>query len=386
MARASTRSLFVLVCALALTEVMFFSVLAPLLPYYSRHLHLSKGAAGLLSSSYALGTLAFALPVGWLVGRVGAKPATICGAVLLAGASLAFGFAHSLVALDAARFVQGIAGAGIWAASLAWLVGGGTEQRSGEIVGGVLGVAVIGALLGPVIGAVGELTDPRLVFAAVAVVILALAGWALATPGPADVRGRATGSLWRIVLHDGRLRSGIWFTALPAALFGLLSVLAPLRIGALGGGTVAVGAVFVLSAIVEAAASPLVGRSSDRRGALPVARFWLAGSAVIALALPLPDAVWLVGAVTVLAGVAFALPWVPASSLLRAGADDHALHPGLAYSLWNLAWAGGLAVGSAIGAPLAQATTDAVPYAALAALCIATVVATRAREETRVRD
>src|ERR1700694_2238854 len=100
MRRASVRSLFVLVGALALSEVMFYSVLAPLLPYYSRHLHISKGTAGLLSASSAIGTLLFAVPTGILVARVGAKRATVGSACLLACASIAFGLAHSVVALE----------------------------------------------------------------------------------------------------------------------------------------------------------------------------------------------------------------------------------------------------------------------------------------------
>ena len=41
------RRLFLLVGALVLTEVMFYAVLAPLLPYYAHHLNLSKPEAGL---------------------------------------------------------------------------------------------------------------------------------------------------------------------------------------------------------------------------------------------------------------------------------------------------------------------------------------------------
>jgi MFS family permease len=374
MRRSSLRSLFVLVGALALSEVMFYSVLAPLLPYYSRHLHISKGTAGLLSASYAIGTLLFAVPMGILVARVGAKRATVCSACLLACASIAFGLAHSVVALDIARFVQGAAGAGTWAASLTWLVGATPASRRGQVVGAVLGIGIVGALLGPVVGSAAELSEPRLVFGAVALVILALAASALAIPGPSEQQNVVVRGVFRAVLRDGRLLGGMWFTALPAALFGVLNVLAPLRLSALGAGTVAIGAVFVVSAGVEAAASPLMGRLSDRVGPLPVIRIGLATSAVLALLLPLPDAAWLVGLATVLGGVVFGIAWVPASALLSAGAEQQQLHLGLAYGLWNLAWATGLALGSAVGAPLAQATNDAVPYGLLAALCVGTLL------------
>ena len=384
MERGSLRSLFVLVSALALSEVMFYSVLAPLLPYYTRHLHLSVGAAGLLSASYAIGTLLFALPLGVLVARVGAKRTTVGTACLLACASVAFGLSHSVVALETARFVQGIAGAGVWVSSLTWLIGSAPVRRRGEIVGAVLGIGIGGALLGPVIGSVAELSQPRLVFGAVAVLILALAGWAMATPGPAEVDRALARGVLRAVGRDRRLLGGMWFTGLAAALFGVLNVLVPLRLSALGAGTVAIGAVFFVSAAVEAAASPLIGRLSDRVGPLPVIRFALATSAVLAVLLPLPGVAWLVGLATVLACVAFGMSWVPASALLSAGADGQGLHQGLAFALWNLSWAIGLAFGSAVGAPLAQATGDAVPYGLLAALCVGSFVVVRRRRGDRL--
>ena len=371
------RSLLLLVGALVLTEVMFYSALAPLLPHYAHRLHLSKGAAGLLTASYAIGTLLFALPMGIVVGHVGAKRCTIAGALALAGASVAFGLAGSAAALDAARLVQGIGGAAIWTSSLTWLSGSSPPERQGEMVGTALGIGIAGALLGPVVGSVAELTRPSIVFDGVAALLLVLAGCALAVPAPERPVASSARAMLRAVRRDGGLLAGFWFTLLPAALFGVLGVLAPLRLSALGAGTLAVGAVFFAGAAVEAIATPFFGRSTDRRGPLPLIAVGLAGSVVVAALLPLPGSAWLAGAATVLAGVIFGMAWVPASALLTAGADRHGLHHGIAYALWNLAWALGLTLGAAVGAPLAQATTDGVPYWLLAALAAATLMALR---------
>jgi len=382
--RDSARWLFVLLSALVVSEVMFFSALAPLLPHYARQLHLSKSAAGLLSASYAIGTLLFAIPSGILVARIGARRATIASALLLAGASVAFGLSRSVLALDTARFIQGIAGSGIWAGSLTWLAGSTPAERRGETVGAVLGIGIGGALLGPVIGSVSELTDPRIVFGAVALVIFVLATLAAATPGPRETAGTTLArGLLRAARGDPRLLAGMWFTGLSAALFGVLGVLAPLRLGALGAGAGVIGAVFLVSAAVEALASGLCGRLTDRRGPLAVLTVALAGSALVAALLPLPDTVWLVALATVAAGACFGISWVPASVLLSAGAESEGLHQGLAYALWNLAWALGLAIGAAGGAPLAQLSSDALPYWALAAVCVGTLLATRSRLRAR---
>jgi MFS family permease len=383
---ASTRGLFVLVGTLVLVEVMFYSALAPLLPYYAHRLHLSKGGAGLLTASYAIGTLVFAVPLGLLVARIGVKRATVWGAVLLAAASIVFGLSHSVAVLDTARFVQGIAGIGVWIASLTWLVGVMPEERRGETVGAVLGIGIGGALLGPVIGSAAVLTEPRVVFGVLALVILALAGWALITPEPDDVGGSPIRGVVRAASRDRRLLGGMWFTALPAVLLGILDVLAPLRLSGLGAGAVAVGAVFLLSAVLEATASPIFGRLSDRIGPLPLIRIGLACSAALAVVLPLPDAAWLVGFTTVLAGAVFGIAWVPASAMISSGADDHGLHPSLSYALWGFAWALGLAVGSALGAPLAQATDDAVPYGIVAVLCLTTLLVIQRRRQPRIAE
>jgi hypothetical protein len=63
--------------------------------------------------------------------------------------------------------------------------------------------------------------------------------------------------------------------------------------------------------------------------------------------------------------------------MISDGAEATGLAQTYAFGLFNLAWAGGQVIGSAGSAGLAQATSDAVPYALLAALCVATVLAVR---------
>ena len=64
------RRLFLLVAAVVLVDTAFYAAITPLLPHYADELDLSKTAAGVLSASYAAGTLAGALPGGWLGARV----------------------------------------------------------------------------------------------------------------------------------------------------------------------------------------------------------------------------------------------------------------------------------------------------------------------------
>jgi predicted MFS family arabinose efflux permease len=159
----------------------------------------------------------------------------------------------------------------------------------------------------------------------------------------------------------------MWLTLLPACAFGLLDVLAPLRLDHLGASGLALGATFFVAAGVEAVVSPLVGRFTDRRGAVPVVRGALAASGAAIVVLQLPgSAPALAAAVVVAAGVLGVL-WVPALQLLTGGADRIGLEHGFAFAFFNLAWAAGFTIGSGAGGALADATTDAVPYLLLAA-------------------
>lgn len=370
--RAVDRRLFALVAALVLAEVMFYAVLTPLLPYYQQHLGLTKSGAGLLSAFYAFGAVVFSVPAGFLVGRIGARRTVIAGAALLAASSVAFGFLRVIPALDAARLVQGAGGSFIWAGGLAWLVARVPAEQRGAVVGSVLGVGIAGALLGPVLGAAATVTSPQLIFTSIAALIAALGVRAALTEGAPTASESSLTDLLGATWNDPRVWAGLWFTAVPAVVVGVLEVLAPLRLSSLGAHAAAIGAIFFVAAGVEAAVSPVFGRLSDRRGPIVVARVGLIASAAMAVVLALPTTVWALAVSIVAASVAFGSPWVPASSLLSAGAEDRGLGHGIAFALWNLAWGVGQAVGSAGGAGLAAATADAVPYLLLAAACLAT--------------
>jgi hypothetical protein len=67
--------------------------------------------------------------------------------------------------------------------------------------------------------------------------------------------------------------------------------------------------------------------------------------------------------------------FAPASAMLSHGADRLGLNQGLAFGLANLAWATGQAVAAGGSGALAQATSDLVPYALLAAIMLGTLIA-----------
>jgi predicted MFS family arabinose efflux permease len=176
-------------------------------------------------------------------------------------------------------------------------------------------------------------------------------------------------------LRRGDVLAGFWLFTLPALFSGVIEVLVPLRLDDLGASGVAIGAVFLLTAGVEAVVSPIAGRVSDRRGRLFPIRAGLAGAAVFAVLLPLPGEAVLVGATVLFAFVALGGFWAPAMAMLSDASEEAGLDQALAFSIANLAWAMGHLLGAGGGGALADATADAVPYGVLGVACAATLVA-----------
>ena len=368
------RRLFWLVAAVVLVDTMFFAAVAPLLPHYADELDLSKTGAGVLTAAYPAGTFVGALPSGWLAVRWGVKPTLLLGLSLLGLASLGFAFAGNVVVLDTARFIQGIGGACMWAAGMAWLISAAPVERRGELIGAALSAAIVGVLLGPVLGGAATLLSPEAVFSAVTVVAAGLAIWAWTMPGVEPEESPGVRAMLRSLGRPAVLL-GFWIFTLPALFSGVVEVLVPLRLDELEVSGATIGLVFLLAAAVEAVVSPIAGRFSDRAGRLAPIRVGLAGAVVMAIVLPLPRTAVLVGLCVMLTFVALASFWAPGMALLSDAAENAGLDQALAFAISNLAWALGHVFGAGVGGAVADATSDTVPYAALAVLCATTLAA-----------
>jgi MFS family permease len=354
-------------------DVAFFAAIAPLLPEYVDELGLTKAEAGILSAAYAAGTLLMSLPAGFVASRAGPRRTVIAGLLILGVASVVFGFADEILLLDAARFVQGIAGALIWSGALTWLITTAPEEKRGSIIGTALGTAVAGALLGPALGAIAGSVGTELVFSSVLLVTIGLSIAASRLP---ETRAPERQGLHEVIetLVSRPVVEAAAFVAVPSVMFGAIEVLVPLRIDELGGGHGLIAGGFIAGAALEAMLAPLAGRISDRIGRrLP----YILGLSVCAVAMAgVAVAATLGGilAALIVTSLGAGLCFAPALTLISDVAASSRLHQGFAAGLSNMAWASGQVIGGIGGGVVASLAGNVVPSLAIAVLLLVTVL------------
>lgn len=349
-------------------EMVFFIVLGPLLGHYKSTLHISTVGVGLLGASYSIGCGLAALPCGVLVGRLGARSITLAGLALVGAACTGFALGRTAAELDAARIVQGVGAAALWAGAVAWLVALGGERRRGRMIGLAFAAAGVGGCVGPALGALASIVGTEDVFLALGGVILALAAIGAPLVGSPDITEAplAGGQAVIRALSSRETIGALAIVALPSAGFGVAGILVPLRLHDLGASASLIAAAYVVAAVIEVFVNPLVGSWYDSAGA-PVLRATLLTSIVglALLALPLGRTSLLVALATT--WPAMGAVWVPALARLSDACGSRGAGAGLALGLFNACWAVTQASGSLAGAQLAVLGA-AVPFLALIAL------------------
>ena len=365
------RRFVLLISFVVLMDTALYSALTPLLPHYADRFGISRTAAGVLLACYGSGVLVAALPAGVLASRLGPKRAVLGGLVLVGAASLAFAFANDPWLLGVTRVLQGVGSAATWAGGLTWLVAVTPADRRGRTIGTAMGAAVLGALVGPVLGAIADFAGARATFcgfaAIVAIAFVLTAREPDATAEPQRLRDAAP------AFRDRRLLVGLWVTLLPALLFGAYSLGVSFRLHDAGWRTSAIAAVFLAAAGLETVMNPLLGRVVDRRGHLAPIRIACVLSVGFALALAWTRSPAALVPLAIVAALAFGAFYAPGMAMISTAAEGAGLSQALAWGVMNGAWAAGNVIGPAAAGALSQAVSEAAPWLVVAALAAVTV-------------
>ena len=374
------RRLLILASAIVFVDTMYFAAVVPLLPGLSDEFDLSKTEAGILSGTYAAGTLIAAIPGGLLAARLGPRRTVLIGLSLMSLTGIGFALGQDIVTLDASRFLQGVGGAFSWAGALAWLVRVAPRERRGELIGTAMAAAIAGVLAGPALGAAADAVGRGPMFLAVSLLGVAMIGLTLRVEAPARVVS-VVGGLGRAA-RSTAVRFGMLLILVPGLVFGAIEVLVPLEMDDLGAGSGAIAAVFLLAAGLEAIVAPVAGRVSDRRGRFGPSAAGLAATVVAAIVISLPSSALVLGIVVVVAAPWIGMLWSPAMAMLSDGAESNGVDQGLAFGIVNLGWGLGHTAGAIAIPAVADASSNGVAYAVLAVLTAATLVLLLLRRES----
>ena len=250
--RFHQRGTLVVVCLATAMLMIDIAVVNTALPYLARDLRAGLSGIQWVVDAYTLALAAVVLSAGSISDRRGRRRVFARGLVLFTASSLACAVASSIVVLDVARAVQGIAAALMFASSLAILADAfpGTPERSGALA--AYGATIGGAFaVGPAVG--GALTSGL--------------GWRAVffINVPLGIAGLLATAAWIRESRDPGARRLDWLgqTVLTGGLF--LLVLALLR-----GNTDGWGSVTIVAELIGALGLLVVFVAVERRSPVPM--------------------------------------------------------------------------------------------------------------------
>ncbi|MFJ8445163.1 Cmx/CmrA family chloramphenicol efflux MFS transporter [[Kitasatospora] papulosa] len=334
-------------------------MLSGLLSGIAGDLHVPLGAAGLLTSAFAVGMVVGA-PLTALAGRAWPRRGAL---LFFLGVFVAVHVVGALTpgygVLLATRVVGALANAGFWSVALVTALSMvAPHQRAratAVVVGGVTVACVVGVPAG---AALGELWGWRSAFWAVALVSLPAAiALLVAVPGgtPEDVPTVSARSELRALARPRLLLTLLVMALVQGATFCTFSYLEPLvtRVTGLGAGWVPV--VLALFGVGSFVGVTVAGRLADARPAAVVGIGMTALAAGWA-ALALTAASWVVALVLVLlqGALAFGTGTTLITRVLQLAPDAPTMAGSFATAAFNVGaaagpWLGGLALGAGLG-------------------------------------
>ncbi len=378
--RGLPRETFVL-AVVAFCVALGFGIVAPAIPLFALEFGVGPTAAGAVVSAFALMRFVSGLGSGRLVDRVGERAALVGGLAVVAVSSLLAGLAVTYPQLLVLRGIGGVGSAVFTIASTSLLLRvaaaaqrGRTQSvyRAGFLVGGIVGPALGGAVVGV------SLRAPFFLYAATLVLAVVAAAWLLprepaGSPEPVAAGvGEDDGDPVQPVVAAAEQRTTLaQALAVPAyraalagnfavgfAVLGVRSTVVPLLVvQGLALPASWTGAAFLVSALVQTVLLLPAGRAVDTLGRRPalVAGGLITSASLAALALA-TGPVTLLAAMAVFGAGASLLGVAPAAMV----GDVVSGRGGTAVAVWQMS----SDLGSIIGPLAAGLLIDRASFAA----------------------
>lgn len=340
-----------LVTASTFTDILAYGVAVPVLPDLSRRFGASPTTVGLLFAAFGVMLLVTSIPMGAISDRIGRRIPIVMGMLLLAVSSALFALAPSMPWLFAARLAQGAADAVAWVVGFAIVADLYRPDERGRAMGLVMSGSTFGFMVGPTIGGwlyqLGGARLPYLSIAVVALIVAAAFYWLELPQVEVEADPVPLATLLRAPAVVGCVTAVLVGGATIAMLEPVLSLFLNATLELTPG---RIGVVFGVGALLAAFLHPLFGRLADRIGGR---RLTLIGLAAVSVSLPVLTLIdSFTSALVLYPIVAFAIAALVTPSLAYmadAIASTGSESFGVAYGVYNVAWALGIVIGPAIG-------------------------------------
>jgi DHA1 family solute carrier family 18 vesicular amine transporter 1/2 len=349
--RESRAAAVALVTFATFTDIVAYSIAVPVLPDISRRLGASPTMIGLLFASFGVTVLAVSLPMGAISDRMGRKGPLVGGLLALAASTVMFAFAEQLPGLFAARLVQGAADAVTWVVGFALLADLYGPAERGRVMGLVMSGTTFGFMLGPTLGGwLYETGGVRVPFLSVAVFALIAAVGFMWLKIPAKHATHEAVPIRAIL----RVPAVAVCSAAVVVIGGTIAMIEPVLSLFLASsihlGPARVGMVFGAGAVASAALHPITGYLADRWGARRVTLFGLVATGGVLPSLGFINSFPSAIALFILNTAAVAIVITPSLAYMAEATSTTGVGSfGVAFGLYNFAWAVGLLVGPAMG-------------------------------------
>jgi MFS family permease len=358
--QAGYRRLMAVVATAFALESALYSTLAALLPHYEREFDLSSFGSGILAACYSGGMVVGILLAGlWVSDRFGVRRTAVAGCAMLAAASVGFGAASALPALELARLIQGVGAGLVWCSLLNWLIAMVPAASRGAALGAAMGAGVFGMAAGPLLGAATKPLGTFVVFAAVAVAFAVYGAVLLRTPSPpAAGKGETARLRWPA---DPVLRRVVALVTVPPLIAGGVITIVPLHLSDLGATEVGIDGALLAGALLSAACCIYAGTVADRRGHLLPVLLGAAASAAALLVMAATDSVLTIAlAFVIFESVGLGFFWIPLMSLFTERGETLGMDPAAVALLLNLA----ITLAYTLGPPLLTGVQEAAGVSA----------------------